>query len=238
MKLRFYMRGLGIGIVVTALIMGIALGGSRESLSDEEIKERAAVLGMVEQQAVVLSDLQNKQETENIPETVESLTPETTPETKETETSATQETETKASEAVKETESGTKASETAAAETKTPETKQNESTSAETQKAETKPSEEQTKPSETNETDNTATENTAADNTAAGAQTVTVTIRSGNGSDTVSRNVQSAGLVESAAAFDKFLCDNGYSKSLRVGTYEIPVGASEEEIAKILTGRQ
>jgi hypothetical protein len=67
MKLRFYMRGLGIGIVVTALIMGIALGGSRESLSDEEIKERAAVLGMVEQQAVVLSDLQNKQETENIP---------------------------------------------------------------------------------------------------------------------------------------------------------------------------
>jgi outer membrane biosynthesis protein TonB len=240
MKLRFYMRGLGIGIVVTALIMGIALGGSRESLSDEEIKERAAVLGMVEQQAVVLSDLQNKQETENIPETVESLTPETTPETKETEASETQtqETETKASEAVKETESGTKASETAAAETKTPEIKKNESTSAETQKTETKPSEEQTKPSEANETDNTATENTAADNTAAGAQTVTVTIRSGNGSDTVSRNVQSAGLVESAAAFDKFLCDNGYSKSLRVGTYEIPVGASEEEIAKILTGRQ
>jgi cell division protein YceG involved in septum cleavage len=66
---------------------------------------------------------------------------------------------------------------------------------------------------------------------------VTFSVNSGNGSETVARNLQNAGLVENAAAFDKFLCDNGYSRSLRVGKYEIPMGASEEEIAKILTGR-
>lgn len=47
MKLRYYLRGLGIGIFVTALIMSIALGG-KEKLSDEEIIARAKALGMVE----------------------------------------------------------------------------------------------------------------------------------------------------------------------------------------------
>ncbi len=47
MKLKYYLRGLGIGIFVTALIMSIALGG-KEKLSDEEIIARAKALGMVE----------------------------------------------------------------------------------------------------------------------------------------------------------------------------------------------
>ena len=38
MNLKYYLRGLGVGIVVTALIMGISLGGKKESLSDKEIK--------------------------------------------------------------------------------------------------------------------------------------------------------------------------------------------------------
>lgn len=46
MKLKYYLRGLGIGIIVTAVIMGIISG--KERLSDREIKERAAALGMVE----------------------------------------------------------------------------------------------------------------------------------------------------------------------------------------------
>lgn len=49
MKLKYYLRGLGIGIIVTAVIMGIASGNRKETLSDREIKERAAALGMVEQ---------------------------------------------------------------------------------------------------------------------------------------------------------------------------------------------
>lgn len=48
MKLKYYLRGLGIGIIGTAIVMGIALSGNkRETLSDEEIIERAEVLGMV-----------------------------------------------------------------------------------------------------------------------------------------------------------------------------------------------
>lgn len=57
MKLRYYLRGLGIGIIVTALLMGFV---TREKLplTDAEIKARARELGMVESDSRNLSDLQ------------------------------------------------------------------------------------------------------------------------------------------------------------------------------------
>ena len=55
MKLKYYLRGLGIGIMVAAVLMGIALGGDKERLSDAEIMARAKDLGMVE--SSVLADL-------------------------------------------------------------------------------------------------------------------------------------------------------------------------------------
>lgn len=48
MKLKYYLRGLGVGIICTAVIMGIALSGNeKEKLTDAEIIERARLLGMV-----------------------------------------------------------------------------------------------------------------------------------------------------------------------------------------------
>lgn len=48
MKLKYYLRGLSVGIICTAIIMGIALSGSKkERLTDAEIIERARILGMV-----------------------------------------------------------------------------------------------------------------------------------------------------------------------------------------------
>lgn len=49
MDLKYYLRGLGTGILVTAVLMGIALGGKKETLSDNEIRERARALGMTEE---------------------------------------------------------------------------------------------------------------------------------------------------------------------------------------------
>ncbi len=47
MKLKYYMRGLGVGIVLTTLILAIV--NPKEKLTDTEIKERAKALGMVEE---------------------------------------------------------------------------------------------------------------------------------------------------------------------------------------------
>ena len=70
------------------------------------------------------------------------------------------------------------------------------------------------------------------------APEVSVTIQPGDSSVTVSRMLAEAGLVEDAEAFDRYLCDNGYSKSLRVGTSQIEPGTGEEEIAGIINGKQ
>ena len=45
MKLKYYMRGLGIGIVLTTLILTI--NNPKEKLTDAEVKARAESLGMV-----------------------------------------------------------------------------------------------------------------------------------------------------------------------------------------------
>ncbi|MBR0172581.1 MAG: hypothetical protein IJQ21_07300 [Lachnospiraceae bacterium] len=48
MRLKFYLIGLGIGIIVTAVVMGIALRGRTREMTDDEIRARARELGMVE----------------------------------------------------------------------------------------------------------------------------------------------------------------------------------------------
>lgn len=48
MKLKYYLRGMGIGIILTAIVMGFALGGRKATISDAEVIERAKALGMVD----------------------------------------------------------------------------------------------------------------------------------------------------------------------------------------------
>ncbi|MDE5716090.1 MAG: hypothetical protein K2I53_00470, partial [Lachnospiraceae bacterium] len=64
------------------------------------------------------------------------------------------------------------------------------------------------------------------------------TIASGDGSYTVAKKLADAGVVSSADAYDKYLCANGYDKKLRTGTFEIPANASEEQVARIVTGQE
>ena len=78
MNLKYYLRGLGIGIIVTAVIMSIAGNDSKEELSDAEIKARAAQLGMVEESGL-LSELAEADATK-APEAVETPKPTKTPE--------------------------------------------------------------------------------------------------------------------------------------------------------------
>lgn len=193
MKLRYYLRGLGIGIVVTALIMGMATKDGIP-LTDAEIKAKAYELGMVESDSLKLSDVQGS-----------------TPAPKPTE-------------ALKNTEAPQI---TAAPEnTETPQTtKAPESTAApqSTAKPQNTAAPEQS-PAATGEPATSETEGT-----------VTIVIQSGASSYSVSKQLAEAGLVADAAAYDAYLCDNGYSRIISVGIYEIAIGTGEEQIAKIIT---
>lgn len=58
MKLKYYLRGIGLGVIITAIIMGFALGAGKAPISDAEVIEKAKGLGMVE--GGVLSDYSNE----------------------------------------------------------------------------------------------------------------------------------------------------------------------------------
>ncbi len=195
MKLKYYLRGLGIGILVTAIIMGIA-AGKKEKMTDEEIKARARELGMVE--SMVLSDIATTPPVEN-------TEPEETPEPT-----------------------------VAPVLEETPQSTENQ-TVTDTPEPETTPEQVITPEPETTPEQVIAPEPEITPEPEEIAS-VTITIKSGQSSVAVSKLLAEAGLVESASEFDKYLCSNGYDKKIRTGTYEIPTGADEEEIARIITG--
>ncbi len=68
-------------------------------------------------------------------------------------------------------------------------------------------------------------------------KTVSFTVGSSDGSETVSRHLYEAGLIDDAGDYNNYLINNGYERKLRTGTYEITSGLSYEEITAILLRR-
>jgi len=214
MKLKYYLRGLGIGIIVTAVVMGVASGNRKETLSDREIIERAAELGMVEQGSS-LADLKSEEEPVGSPEAEKTEKPVKTPESEKTEEPVKTPESEKTEEPVK-----TPEAEKTERPVKTPEPEKTEEP-VKTEAPVKTPEPEKTKePSET-------PKGTPSD-------AVVIEVRSGDSSYTVCQRLQEKGLVASASEFDTFLCTKGYDRKLRAGSYEIPSGATDEEIAGIL----
>lgn len=219
MERKYYLRGLGLGIVVTAVIMGMALSGQK-NMTDEEVIARAKTLGMVENtENMLLSDTTEQsgaEETEKIEEAEKTEETENTEKTEQiTAGSAAQEEVTE--------ESG---------EEKSNEEESNEEESVMEENFQTDVSEE----------DNTAEEDSADAEVVTEAtdnqQEVTVTIVSGDSSYSVAKKLADAGIVLTAESYDAYLCANGYDKKLRTGTFAIPKTASDEQIARIVTGME
>ena len=61
-------------------------------------------------------------------------------------------------------------------------------------------------------------------------------VRAGEASSTIAQHLQSAGLVTSAQDFLNVANSAGKITALRAGVFEIPPGASVDEIVRILTG--
>ena len=56
MRLKTYLKGLGLGIFVTALIMSLGSSRAKGEMTDEEIIARAEKLGMVSENSLLLSE--------------------------------------------------------------------------------------------------------------------------------------------------------------------------------------
>lgn len=192
MNLKFYLRGLGIGIFMTALIMGTVARSHPNTMSESEIRAEAKKLGMVDGRTV-LTDTQEQNQTN--------------------ETSDVSEIEDIEDE----------------------------------KELDFKDAGEPTVSENTTVSDNiTVSGNDIAERQEKGSKaeqedmgnTIVIAIYPGDSSHTVSRRLEEAGIVENAKEYDKYLCQNGYDRKLRVGSFRIPIDASKEEIAKKITGRK
>lgn len=229
MNLKYYLRGLGIGIIVTALIMSIAAGG-KETLSNEEIKERAIALGMVEE-GTLLEDAQAALNTLENSETEDKVEEPQNPKENGTPEEVPEQSETPEPKGTPEPEEAPKQSENEASE-EVPEQSENEALEEVPEQSETPKPEETPEPEVIVETEGIW----QPDEDRTDEESVTVQVMRGDGSYTVCKRLEEAGIIASASEFDTFLCQNGYDKKIRAGTFEIPGNADPEQIARILSG--
>jgi hypothetical protein len=207
MKLRPYLRGLGIGMIVTAIILHFSMKNANSSeMTDSEIKARAAELGMIEN--TVLSNTVSQQSVSvDFSEIIEGDDePEIMAEPSE--------------EPVIEP-----SDDVATAPSEEPSVEPSASPSLEPSPAPSATPSPSVAPSVVSSPADTDTP----------VNYVTVTVVSGDSSYAVAKKVYDAGLVTSTALFDQYLCANGYDRFISVGQHRIPVDATDEEIAKILT---
>lgn len=214
MKVKYYLRGLGVGIVVTAILLGRGDSGKTENLSNDEVIRRAKELGMIEstllsESAVSdndISELTSEEEAVSVVSGDSILT--------ESENSAptiSGDTQVSANEIEDEVDVEVEKAQTVSDMEVLEEVELVQDAVSDNQKE--------------NATQNIATED------------IVIVVNGGEGSYTVSKKLQDAGLVDDARAFDVYLSQNGYDKKITTGSHTIKPGATQEEIAKAITGR-
>lgn len=209
MKLKYYLRGLGIGIAVTALLMGYS--------NKNRAAEPKAEVATEETAGDLLADRNGEATTEEVIEqsTVENVTVET-------DSAETSEEETSQEETASELESSTQEAETI---TETESVTETETESVQAEEA-------------TDKKEQTQSSTEADAGNALPQTTIEINIVRGDDSGTVARKLQNAGMVESATEYDAYLMQHGYDKKIRVGKVEIPVDATWQEIAEYISGKR
>ncbi len=218
MRLKYFLRGVGIGILVTTIIL-TATHASERRMSDSEVIDRAIELGM----SFSASHSGQQSGTEEA-STDESSTGQ--------ETSGDDVTDDLQHDGETETEMGSQSpSETVSESTSDGEAspgKESEAVTGMTTQAIT-------------ETTETTTELTTENNNAGSAAgvmnnevTCTISITKGMSSRTVCDMLKQNGIIEDAADFDRYLIKTGYDDKIRVGEVEVNSGMTYEELTALL----
>lgn len=236
MKLKYYLRGLAVGVILTTIILSIA-NADNKPMTDAQVRQRALELGMVESDSRKLTDIQWSNEDSETDKEEEDYNP----------SIAIVETgEIDSEQATTESESAS--TESATAESTKDSKESADATGADASKESADASVEESSTTGTSEGTASASRPPASTDGAASPSVppvsesadseapVALTIKSGDSSYTVSKALAAAGLVEDAVDFDNYLCNYGYSRKIRTGTYEITPGMSYEEIARMIAG--
>lgn len=221
MKLKYYLRGLGIGILVSTIILTISFAGKKGDISDEEVIARAKTLGMVMEYDKKSDTIPKGTEQTDIPEETETQT-KAEPDTQEVQKPADTESQTEKPDEPQTEKPGEQPAE--------PQTEK-----ASEQPADPKNEKNGEQPAEVQEQNTQEPERPKDAEEAATPQVKEFVVDRGASSDKVAEKLFKEGLVDDAAAFNRYLVENHYDSSIQNGTFQITEGASYEEISKILT---
>lgn len=240
MRLRHYLKGLGLGIAVTAVILHFTVHAAEPSMTDEEVIARARELGMIEN--VVLS--------RNDP-TISGGSSDSGANTAGGEDGVSgngiaadggdavsgNETAsgggdfgTDVGNTPADGEGGAVGNENAAG--------GHESGAGENGNASAGNPQEDILPAAGNQDEGEAEPQEGMSGAEAGQDSVTITVTNGDSSVSVAAKLAALGLVSSQAEYDAYLCSHGYDRSIRTGVHVIPAGATEQQIAEIITSKQ
>lgn len=206
MKLKYYLRGLGVGIVVTCILMSIS---NKNAVADA----KAEVIAVYEQSSTeIMTENESTQEETTEPiilrnEEIESEITSVLGEAQSNEQS------------IIETESEIEAL-----------TISTEIQSHETEKATTEDTDE-IEISIENESKESVIVIDSDDADVKNGKIIEIQINKGDGSGVVAQKLYEAGVVEDAREFDEFLMQNGYDKKLNVGVKVINTSESWQMIA-------
>lgn len=246
MKLKYYLRGLGTGIVVTALIMCVS--DKDVKMTETEIRQEAMKLGMVDGTQVLADASAQKEEVEE--ETGQEITEEALEETSEDETG--EPAEETSREVSGNTTEPVEATSQALAEgtaeepnedvtgehAEEPNGDEAEEPAEETNQDETgEPVEKTTETADAEETTEETNREATEEPIGGTGEEIIIVVESGDGSRTLARKLKEAGVIDDVLRFDNYLCANGYDKRICTGNHVVKKGMSDEELAKIFTTR-
>ena len=211
MKLKYFLRGFGLGILFTTIMLAISFylkASDTPVMTDEQIIEQAKKLGMVEKESI--TEENSLSETEQ--NTTSSLV---LPETSEQESEDLTESSSLEEESIKETETSSQVLQT--------ESISQEITTVETTTEETI----------TVELEETTTQIQEIESNS-GTEKVIITVKSGMSSEDIAIILQEKGVITDSSEFNHYLVLNKYANKMQIGTYEIPFGVDYKTLAEIL----
>ena len=208
MNIKSYLKGIGVGMIVASLVLIIA---GKYRMTDDQVIKRAEELGYTKGITVTVSDMQPKPEI--VADDVSNQDEDTI---------------------VEENDNSDKKPETTEDSNIKEDTVVEDVTADDS--AETTETVESTETTEVVDSTETIENTEVVEDVISNGETVKVEVKSGMSSESVSFAVKNAGLVESDIEFNKYLCENGYDKRLRVGSFDIPSGSDFETISKYLCG--
>lgn len=233
MKLKSYLRGLGLGMIVTTIILVVTFKAADHNMTDAEIISKAREMGMVE--TSLYANGSTAQEV-TPDDATKSPAQETTTGEKSGEGMLEQETTSNKPEG---TTTANKPESTTPAKPQETTSKREESTTSNKPESTTtanKPESTTTaKPESTTSAKPQETTSKREETTTAASKEIVLEFENITSADKASRILYEAGVIQDIDAFNDYLSDNGYARKVGEGTFTFTKGMSFEEIAKIIT---